>query len=113
MRMRRANHHRQYMRESVGKEQAEKAATGGIAAGEKISTSTLDGQSGQSALNGHGTPEERFWLRQHGQAETIAVGKEYIAKVFLPSALTSPPPFTLPKQFSCGDGIVPTADCFF
>jgi hypothetical protein len=65
----------------MGDEVAEKAAAGGIAAGEKISRSTLEEEARQSTLKGHGTPEERFWQRQQGQAETIAIGKAYIAKV--------------------------------
>jgi hypothetical protein len=65
----------------MGEEAVEKAAAGGIAAGEKISRSTLEEEARQSTLKGHGTPEERFWHRQQGQAETIAIGKGYIAKV--------------------------------
>lgn len=65
----------------MGREAAEKVATGGIAAGGKISRSTLEEAARESMLKGHGTPEERFWLRQQGQDETIAVGKKYIEKV--------------------------------
>jgi len=72
---------RQYIQASIGEDAAEKAATGGIAAGEKISRSTLEDEARQSTLKGRGTPEEKFWLRQQGQAETIAIGKSYIAKV--------------------------------
>ncbi len=67
----------------MGDEAAESAAAGGIAAGEKISKSTLDRESTQSALKGQGTPEQRFWQRQPTQAETIAIGKDFIAKVSL------------------------------
>lgn len=67
----------------MGQEAAEKAATGGIAAGEKISRSTLEEEAREQTLSGHGTPEERFWQRQRGQAETIAIGKSYIAKASL------------------------------
>jgi anoctamin-10 len=65
----------------MGAEAAEKAAAGGISTGEKISRSTLEAAARQSTLNGNGTPEERFWQRQQGPAETIAIGKGYIAKV--------------------------------
>lgn len=65
----------------MGQEAARRAAAGGIGAGEKISKSTLEEEARQSTLTGHGTPEERFWQRQRGQAETIAIGKSYIAKV--------------------------------
>jgi anoctamin-10 len=76
-----ANLRRQYIQESMGGDAAEKAAAGGIAAGEKISRSTLEEEARQSTLKGQGTPEQRFWQRQEGQAETIAIGKEFIAKV--------------------------------
>ena len=65
----------------MGDDAAEKAAAGGIAAGEKISTSTLEEEARQSTLKGHGTPEERFWQRQRSQGETIAIGKGFITKV--------------------------------
>lgn len=70
---------RQYLQESLGQEAANKAAAGGIAGGEKIGM--LEGGAGESTLQGHGTPEERFWQRQQGAEETIAIGKNYIAKV--------------------------------
>lgn len=74
-------HLRQYLEESMGQEAADHATSGGIAGGEKISRSTLEQFARESTLKGHGTPEERFWQRQQGQAETIAMGKNYIAKV--------------------------------
>jgi anoctamin-10 len=86
LKFRLANYPRQYIQESSGGEEAEKAATGGIAAGEKINRSTLEEDARQSTLKGHGTPEERFWQRQQGQAETISVGRGYIAKVRSPKS---------------------------
>jgi anoctamin-10 len=71
----------------MGRDEAEKAEAGGIAGGEKISRSTLEEAAGQSTLKGHGTPEERFWQRQQSQAETISVGRGYIAKVRSPKHL--------------------------
>ncbi|KAF8851480.1 plasma membrane stress response protein-like protein [Acephala macrosclerotiorum] len=71
---------KQYLAESVGQETAEKAATGGIEAGEKISRNTLEEEARRSTLKGHGTPEERFWQRQRGQAETITIGRGFIAR---------------------------------
>ncbi|KAG0650468.1 Increased sodium tolerance 2 [Hyphodiscus hymeniophilus] len=73
---------KQYLAESMGQEEAEKAATGGIAAGEKISRSTLEYAA---TLGGNGTPEERFWQRQPGQQETIAAGRKYIQKKAAPT----------------------------
>jgi len=75
--------HRQYIQEIKGQDEAEKAASGGIGQGEKISRSTLEDDARESTLRGHGTPAERFWQRQRGQAETIAMGRQYISKVCL------------------------------
>lgn len=72
---------RQYLEGSLGQEAAEQALAGGITAGEKISRTTLENEARDSTLTGHGTPQEKFWLRQRGQEETIAVGKNYIEKV--------------------------------
>ncbi|PMD54184.1 plasma membrane stress response protein-like protein [Hyaloscypha bicolor E] len=69
---------KQYIQESIGEEAAGKAAAGGIAAGEKISRNTLEEEA--RPLKVHGTAEQKFWQRQPSQAETIAVGKQYIAK---------------------------------
>jgi anoctamin-10 len=69
---------KQYLEESMGQEAAEEAAEGGIAAGQRINRKSLEDEARDSTLQGHGTPEERFWLRQRGQSETIAVGTKYI-----------------------------------
>lgn len=66
---------RQYLEEALGQEEVERAASGGIAAGEKLDRSSLEGEdipvmtkfslilsteeARQSTLPGHGTPEER------------------------------------------------------
>jgi anoctamin-10 len=74
--------YRQYLRDIQAQEEAaHKAASGGIAEGQKISRSMLEQAARESTLHGHGTPEERFWQRQQGQSETIIIGKGYIAKV--------------------------------
>ncbi|KAG4027089.1 hypothetical protein MFRU_033g00590 [Monilinia fructicola] len=70
----------QYLQETLSQEAAEKAAQGGIAQGEKISRSTLEEEARESSLRGHGTAEERFWARQRGQGETIAMGRSFINK---------------------------------
>jgi hypothetical protein len=74
-------YYRKFIEESLGHEAAEKAVAGGITTGEKISRSTLEEEARQTTLRGHGTPEERFWQRQQGQAETILIGKRYIEQV--------------------------------
>ncbi|KAG4027088.1 hypothetical protein MFRU_033g00590 [Monilinia fructicola] len=71
---------KQYLQETLSQEAAEKAAQGGIAQGEKISRSTLEEEARESSLRGHGTAEERFWARQRGQGETIAMGRSFINK---------------------------------
>jgi anoctamin-10 len=71
----------------MGEKAAEKAAAGGIAAGENISRSTLEEAARQSTLKGHGTAEQKFWQRQPSQAETISIGKQYIAKASLCSLM--------------------------
>jgi anoctamin-10 len=86
LKLRLANYLRQFIQESLGRGEAEKAEAGGIAGGEKISRSTLEEEARQSTLKGHGTPEERFWQRQQDQAETISVGRSYIAKVCSPES---------------------------
>ncbi|KAM3084201.1 hypothetical protein ACMFMG_001694 [Clarireedia jacksonii] len=77
---------KQYLQETISQEAAEKAASGGIGQGEKISKNTLEEEARESTLNGHGTPEERFWARQRGRGETIAMGKSYIHKAATPES---------------------------
>ncbi|EPE24183.1 hypothetical protein GLAREA_08033 [Glarea lozoyensis ATCC 20868] len=69
---------KQYLAESMGQEAAEEAAEGGIAGGEKINRKSLEDEARDSTLQGHGTPEERFWGRQRGVDETLTVGRRYI-----------------------------------
>ncbi|QSZ30947.1 hypothetical protein DSL72_000506 [Monilinia vaccinii-corymbosi] len=76
---------KQYLQETISQEAAEKAAQGGITLGgitqsERISRSTLEEEARESTLRGHGTAEERFWARQRGQGETIAMGRSFINK---------------------------------
>ncbi|TGO36469.1 hypothetical protein BHYA_0124g00300 [Botrytis hyacinthi] len=71
---------KQYLQETISQEAAEKAASGGITNGEKISRNTLEEEARESSLRGHGTAEERFWQRQRGQGETIAMGRSFINK---------------------------------
>jgi anoctamin-10 len=71
---------RQYLEEALGIEEADRMASGGIAAGEKLDRTSLEEDARQSTLRGHGTPEERFWQRQRAMVESIAVGRRYIAR---------------------------------
>ena len=65
----------------MGQEEAEKAAAGGIEAGEKISKSTLKSGAKESTFPKDGTSEESFWQCQQDQDQTIAVGRKYIQEV--------------------------------
>lgn len=69
---------KQYISESMGQEEAQKAAPGGIATGERVSRNTLEEAARQSTLKGHGTLDERFWQRQQAQDEVIAMGRQFI-----------------------------------
>ena len=91
---------RHYLEETISQEAAENAASGGITNGEKISRNTLEEEARETSLKGHGTAEERyvfevaksysmvsetdeinrFWQRQRGQGETIAMGRSFINK---------------------------------
>ncbi|APA07337.1 hypothetical protein sscle_02g021070 [Sclerotinia sclerotiorum 1980 UF-70] len=74
---------KQYLEGMKSQEETEKATQGGISQSEKISRSTLEENARESTLRGRGTVEERFWARQRGQGETIAMGKIYINKTML------------------------------
>jgi anoctamin-10 len=76
-----ANRPRQYLEDISGQEEAHAMVSGGITQGSPINKTMLEDAARDSTLHGHGTPEERFWLRQQGKAETITVGKNYISKV--------------------------------
>jgi len=71
---------KQYLEDISGQEEAHAMASGGITQGSPINKTMLEDAARDSTLHGHGTPEERFWLRQQGKAETITVGKNYISK---------------------------------
>jgi len=50
---------------------------------EKLSRTDFEKEANESKTTLAGTPEERFWTRQPSQADTIAMGREYISKVSL------------------------------
>ncbi|KAJ9148907.1 Plasma membrane channel protein [Pleurostoma richardsiae] len=67
------------LQETVG---AEVAETGpGFKGGEKITREALEEEARQQSIKGHGTPEETFWQRQRGAAETIQIGRKMISEV--------------------------------
>jgi hypothetical protein len=72
---------REYLAEALGKAEAEHFAGGGVATGEKFDRNSLEEAARESTLQGHGTPEERFWQRQQGARETIEIGRKIIARV--------------------------------
>ena len=83
-----ADRPRQYLQDIQDQEEVDRATAGGITHEEKISKSSLENDARESTLHGHGTPEERFWQRQPGQADSIIIGKSYISKVCLGLELT-------------------------
>jgi anoctamin-10 len=78
---RKADRPRKYLQDIQGQEEADRGTDSGITQEERISRSTLENDARESTLHGHGTPEERFWQRQQGRAESIIIGKSYISKV--------------------------------
>ncbi|ELR09701.1 hypothetical protein VC83_06251 [Pseudogymnoascus destructans] len=71
---------RKYLEEALGKADAERFVGDSFTAGEKIDRRSLEDEARRSTLTGQGTPEDRFWARQRGPAETIGVGKRLIAQ---------------------------------
>ncbi|KAF7857119.1 uncharacterized protein EAF02_011352 [Botrytis sinoallii] len=67
----------QYLQETISQEAAEKAASGGITNGEKISRNTLEEEARESSLRGHGTAEERFWQRTKRTRGNYAMGRSF------------------------------------
>ncbi|KAH8802805.1 plasma membrane stress response protein-like protein [Xylogone sp. PMI_703] len=72
---------KQFLEESLGQEAAERDSERANATNEKITRSSLEEDARLSTMPGHGSPEERFWNRQRGAGETIAIGKSLMAKV--------------------------------
>jgi len=71
---------RQYLEETLGESKTKKAEGRVSDIGEVISRDTLEDEARESTLKGHGSPAEKFWLRQRSQQETIQIGLDFIRK---------------------------------
>lgn len=71
---------KKFLEESLGQEAMERDVEGRNLTTEKVTRRSLEEDARQSTMPGHGSPEERFWNRQRGPGETIAVGRSLIAK---------------------------------
>ncbi|ELQ37669.1 hypothetical protein OOU_Y34scaffold00584g2 [Pyricularia oryzae Y34] len=67
--------------DTLGHDEAEKAATAVLSGSEKITRDSLEEEARIASTKGHGSPEESFWLRQRGAGETIEVGRRLISEV--------------------------------
>lgn len=66
---------RQYLREALGDEEAERAISGSIETGDRI---YVDEKSGETAAL---RPTDRFWSGSQGKSGIIDAGRQLIAKV--------------------------------
>ncbi|KFY18931.1 hypothetical protein V493_08249 [Pseudogymnoascus sp. VKM F-4281 (FW-2241)] len=71
---------RKYLEKALGKADAQRFVGNSFTAGEKVDRESLEDEARRSTLTGHGAPEDRFWERQRGPAETIVVGRRLIAE---------------------------------
>ncbi|KAI1468699.1 DUF590-domain-containing protein [Daldinia caldariorum] len=71
---------KQVLEESLGPEAIEKPLPPTPQVGEKITRESLEEQARQISMNGGGTPEKLFWLRQQGMDETIQMGQRLIVQ---------------------------------
>ncbi|KAL1846692.1 hypothetical protein VTK73DRAFT_221 [Phialemonium thermophilum] len=71
------------LEEAQGQELARKEVTGpGLSGGEKqITREMLEEEARRESIHGHGSPEERFWERQRGAADTIEIGRQLISEL--------------------------------
>ncbi|PHH85939.1 hypothetical protein CDD83_10972 [Cordyceps sp. RAO-2017] len=68
------------LQDSLGRPNPEKSWTPGIEATEKMTRETLEEEARKSSVRGQGSPEEMFWQRQRGSAETILIGRKLIGQ---------------------------------
>lgn len=70
-----------HLQETLGEEVAESAADANFTGGEKITREALEEEARQISISGQGGPEQTFWQRQRGAAETIQIGRRFITDV--------------------------------
>lgn len=69
-----------HLQDTLGEELAESAAGSNFTGGEKITREALEEEARRTSITGQGTPEQMFWQRQRGAAETIQIGRAFIAE---------------------------------
>lgn len=69
-----------HLQETLGGDLAESAAAANFTGGEKITREALEEEARRASVTGQGTPEQLFWQRQRGAAETIQIGRGFIAE---------------------------------
>lgn len=67
------------LNDTLGNDEAEKAAAAVLGGSEKITWDALEEEARVASTKGHGS-QESFWLRQRGAGETIEVGRRLISE---------------------------------
>ncbi|KAJ4390016.1 hypothetical protein N0V93_007489 [Gnomoniopsis smithogilvyi] len=69
-----------HLEETLGEDFAESAAEANFTGGEKITKEALEEEARRASVSGQAVgPEQAFWQRQRGAAETIQIGRGLIA----------------------------------
>jgi anoctamin-10 len=71
---------KQLLEQTFDKDVTEEAHGPGQTGGEKITREALEEEARQTSIKGSGTPEQLFWQRQRGAAETIQIGRNLISE---------------------------------
>lgn len=70
-----------HLEETLGEEIAENAAEANFTGGEKITKEALEEEARKASVSGQAVgPEQAFWQRQRGAAETIQIGRSLISQ---------------------------------
>lgn len=69
-----------HMFQTLGEDLAESATGANFTGGEKITREALEEEARQASISGQGSPEQAFWQRQRGAAETIQIGRGLISE---------------------------------
>lgn len=68
-----------HLEETLGEDMAENAAEANFTGGEKITREALEEEARRASVSGkEAGPEQAFWQRQRGAAETIQIGRSLI-----------------------------------
>lgn len=69
-----------HLQETLGEDIADTAAAADFTGGEKITREGLEEEARRASVSGQGGPEQAFWQRQRGAAETIQIGRGLISE---------------------------------